>query len=93
MIVLSQLRNNCSLSGYDIIAHIHDRFGLLMSSGTIYSLLYRLEREGLAKGKLNQRKRVYTLTDKGEEYVTLFYQASEKIPIFIMEIFNSKSHV
>ena len=33
------------LSGYDLVGLIHKKFNLLMSSGTIYSILYSLERE------------------------------------------------
>ncbi|MFA5365772.1 MAG: PadR family transcriptional regulator, partial [Candidatus Bathyarchaeia archaeon] len=45
IIIMAELRNG-SLSGYDIISYIHNKFQLLISSGTIYSLLYSLERNG-----------------------------------------------
>ncbi len=89
-IVLFQLSNSNPLSGYDIKSNIHDKFGLLMSSGTIYSLLYRMERDGVIEGKWNQRKRVYKLTHKGEENVKLLQQSSEKIPRLLMDIFDKK---
>ncbi len=38
IIIMTQLQKG-PLSGYDVIAYIHTRFNLLVSSGTIYSLL------------------------------------------------------
>jgi len=88
IVILSMLRNRSSLSGYDIIVSVHNEFSFLMNSGTIYSVLYSLERESLIEGKWNQRKRVYTLTRKGEENIKLLLQSSEKILETIKEIFD-----
>jgi len=76
--ILGQLQEN-TLSGYDIIGLVHKRFDVLMSSGTIYSLLYSLERDGLIKGIHEQRKRVYELTEKGEKAIQVLGQANGKI--------------
>ena len=64
--ILAQMKKG-SLSGYDAISLIHTRFGILVSSGTVYSLLYSLERDGWIKGVWNDRKRVYELAEKGEQ--------------------------
>lgn len=74
------------LSGYDVIALIHKRFGILMSSGTVYSLLYSLERDGFIRGTWNQRKRVYTLSEKGEENIRVITKANDEIQIFLRNI-------
>lgn len=66
ILVLTEMKDN-QLSGYDVIGLIHKRYDILVSSGTVYSLLYSLEREGIIKGVQNQRKRVYELTEKGEQ--------------------------
>ncbi|MDG6221765.1 MAG: PadR family transcriptional regulator [Candidatus Bathyarchaeota archaeon] len=66
MLILGELQEK-PLSGYDIIGLIHKRFNVLVSSGTVYSLLYSLERDGLVAADLDSRKRVYTLTDKGKK--------------------------
>lgn len=78
VLVLAELRN-APMSGYDVIAFIHNKFRLLVSSGTIYSLLYSLERDGLITGSWNQRKRVYKLTDKGEETIKAIMNANDRI--------------
>lgn len=49
IIILSELRNR-PMSGYDVISFIHNNFHILVSSGTVYSLLYSLERNELIEG-------------------------------------------
>ena len=66
ILVLTEMKDN-PLSGYDVIGLIHKRYDILVSSGTVYSLLYSLEQEGVIRGAQNQRKRVYELTEKGEQ--------------------------
>jgi len=78
VLVLAELRNG-PMSGYDVIAFIHNKFRLLVSSGTVYSLLYSLERDGLINGSWSQRKRVYKLTDKGEETIKAIMNANDRI--------------
>jgi len=78
VLILAELRKG-SLSGYDVIAFINNKFGILVSSGTVYSFLYALERDGLIAGVWNRRKRVYRLTEKGEETVRAIMSADDKI--------------
>jgi DNA-binding PadR family transcriptional regulator len=78
MLVLAELQEK-PLSGYDIITLIHKRFNVLVSSGTVYSLLYSLERKGLVTAEMDQRKRVYTLTDKGEKTLETVGRANREI--------------
>ena len=82
ILILAEL-NMSPMSGYDIIGLIHKRYGLLMSSGTVYSLLYSLERNGLIKGVQNQRKRVYALTEKGEQNTKVIKKANDEIQSFL----------
>jgi len=79
-IVLAKLRDRDNpMSGYDVVTFIHKKFHMLFSSGTVYSLLYSMERDGLIRGMWNQRRRVYTLTDKGEKKIKAILEAKEKI--------------
>jgi DNA-binding PadR family transcriptional regulator len=78
MLVLAELQEK-PLSGYDIITLIHKKFNVLVSSGTVYSLLYSLERKGLVNAEMEQRKRVYSLTDKGEETLETVGRANGEI--------------
>ena len=66
MLILTELQQE-PLSGYDVISIIHKKFDVLVSSGTVYSMLYSLERGGFVTATVDDRKRVYTLTEKGEK--------------------------
>ena len=69
VIILTGLKNG-TMSGYDVISHIHTTFGVLLSSGTVYSHLYSLERDGLIVGEYENKKRVYQITEKGISLLT-----------------------
>ena len=65
LLVLMELRST-HLSGYDVMTLVYRRFRILLGSGSVYSLLYRMEREGLIAGTWTERRRIYGLTDKGK---------------------------
>jgi DNA-binding PadR family transcriptional regulator len=90
IIIMAELRNG-SLSGYDVISYIHNKFNLLVSSGTVYSLLYSLERSGLVEGTWDERKRVYKLTEKGEKTIDTLLSASDKIKGFMANILKAQN--
>jgi len=87
ILIMAELKSS-PMSGYDAISFIHKKFRLLVSSGTVYSLLYSLERDGLIEGKFNNRKRVYALTEKGEENMQAIQEASDQIQTFIANLFK-----
>ncbi len=86
IVILSELRKT-PMSGYDVITSIFDRFNFLPSSGSVYSLLYALERGGLIEGGWNGRKRIYTLTSKGEEISESTLGLCAKIESLMTNIF------
>ncbi len=88
-IILANLSNSDYWSGYDVIDFIHDKFGFLMSSGTVYSLLYSMERNGLIKSTSVRRKRVYTLTDKGRKTISVLLKSKEEIQRFMRNLINT----
>lgn len=65
IIVLSMLKKNSS-HGYALIADIHKRFDVLLSPGTLYPLLYSLEKKELIGINKVGRRKNYFLTEKGE---------------------------
>jgi DNA-binding PadR family transcriptional regulator len=90
IIIMTELQNG-ALSGYDVISYIHNKFNLLVSSGTVYSLLYSLERNGLVEGVWEERKRVYKLTEKGEKTIDTLLSASDKIKGFMSNILKAQN--
>jgi len=79
ILILTELRKGHPVSGYDLIALIHRKFQIMISSGTVYSILYSLERDGLIKGIQASNKRVYKLTNEGEETIKTVLKDREKI--------------
>ena len=85
---MSELQNG-AISGYDVISYIHNKFGFLVSSGTVYSLLYSLERNGLVEGAWMERKRIYKLTDKGAKTIQTILNSHDKIKNFMTTVLNA----
>jgi DNA-binding PadR family transcriptional regulator len=81
-IIMSELQNG-PLSGYDVISYIHNKYDYLVSSGTVYSLLYSLERNNLVDGIWVDRKRTYKLTPKGAQTIQAILSSHEKIKSFL----------
>ncbi|MFA5365220.1 MAG: PadR family transcriptional regulator [Candidatus Bathyarchaeia archaeon] len=88
ILILAELQDK-PLSGYDIIGLIHKRFNVLVSSGTVYSLLYSLERKGLVAADLDNRKRTYTLTTKGTQTLETVGRANGEINGLIQNLISS----
>jgi DNA-binding PadR family transcriptional regulator len=87
-IIMAELQNG-PISGYDVISYIHTKFGFLVSSGTVYSLLYSLERNGLVEGVWIERKRVYKLTEKGEQTIETILNSQDKIKSFMTTVLKA----
>ena len=92
VIVLSRLKGGM-VSGYDLIRYVHERFGFLASTGTVYSLLYSLERSGLVEGIWVERRREYRLTKKGSETVDVVLKSQAKIRNYFSLIFCSEEAI
>jgi len=79
VIVLKELRKGNPLGAYDIIFLVRKGFHILLSSGTVSSLLYSMERDGLIDGVIDGNKRVYRLTERGGETLENVSEDSEKL--------------
>jgi DNA-binding PadR family transcriptional regulator len=90
VIVLETILRQGPLSGYDFMEVVHARFDFMVSSGTIYSLLYQLEREGLVEGEMTVGKRVYALTKKGQEFINSVLESKKEILWFVETILTGQ---
>lgn len=88
LIILMEVRNKSGLSGYDIMILLNTKFKTLISSGTIYSNVYSLERKGLLKGISDERKTIFALTDQGEEFLNSLKNAREALIEFVEKFFS-----
>jgi DNA-binding PadR family transcriptional regulator len=67
---------------------IHQKLGFLISSGTVYSLLYSMERKGLIKGELTDGKRIYVLTDQGKGVIDDILGSKEELLKFVRTLLD-----
>lgn len=82
-IILSKLRRE-PLSGYDLIKLFQKDFHVLVSSGTMYSTLYSLERQGLIKGSTSGRKKVFELTHLGKVAFQIISESDDLSNLLLM---------
>jgi DNA-binding PadR family transcriptional regulator len=89
VVIMGKMRN-MDVNGYNIITYLHKEFDFLVSSGTIYSVLYSMERDGLIKGKRVNRKRIYTLTRKGEATIKTIRDTSDVFENFLARLLKTE---
>ncbi len=87
VMILSEIKKTGPLSGYDIMELVHNKFGFLLSSGTVYTLLYSMERRGLIDGKQTAGKRKYVLSDKGADAINAILRSKEELHRFMETLF------
>jgi DNA-binding PadR family transcriptional regulator len=71
VIVLSMLAE-MPISGYDLVKEIFARYNVLLSQGTVYSLLYCLKDEGIIRPEFtkgNMKTKRYSITPEGEQII------------------------
>lgn len=92
-IIILAMLNGKSIHGYKIIADLHRNFGVLLSPGTLYPLLYSLKKDNLVKFENVKRRKQYSLITRGREKVfriiKLYKKNSEMIFRFIDENLNT----
>jgi DNA-binding PadR family transcriptional regulator len=79
--------------GYDILTYLHQKFDLLVSPGTVYSVLYSLERKGLTKARGVDRKRIYTLTPEGEATIKAIRESSGVLENFLTRLLKGNEPI
>jgi DNA-binding PadR family transcriptional regulator len=91
VIVLQLLKEQGSAGAYDIISFLRERFGKTLSSGSVYSAIYAIQRRGLIAGVKEERKTIYRLTEKGEKTLDVIKKSEEELRIFRVGSFNIKT--
>jgi len=96
--IIEVIFNSNALSGYDIIQTLNKHFAgtWKAKSGTVYPILSKLERNGFLKSKMVKSpigpiRKVYTLTEAGEEILKLkvnknFAEQLKFLENFIIEL-------
>ena len=91
LIILKELRTGRSLTGYEMAATLRKKFHTLPSPGSVYSVLYGLEKRGLIEASLNSSKRVYRLTRKGNDEIKKAVSSLNGILFLIKTILSDNS--
>jgi PadR family transcriptional regulator PadR len=82
-VTLVLLREESSY-GYEILERLEEEFGFeQISAGSLYRTLRRTEKEGLSKSEWETSeggaaRRMYSITEAGEEYLAAWAQACEQ---------------
>ena len=92
IIILNKVESDPYITGYAIIEYLLLRFNILVSSGSVYSTLYALEREGLIKGVWKGRRRIYKITPEGEKMIMILREKSDVISCLFREIITQTEH-
>jgi DNA-binding PadR family transcriptional regulator len=71
------------MTGYDIMLLLNSKHDLMISSGTIYSTLYSMEREGFVKGYSDGKRRVFQLTKQGMQRGELLKVTGRKVMVLL----------
>jgi len=91
LIILAILRDKpWGLTGYDFIGLIYNFFDVMVSPGTLYPILFSLEKQGLVHVEFRGKKRVYYPAVKGkknvESLINYFVDASNQLNEFLRNI-------
>lgn len=87
VVIILELRKR-PLSGYDVHTLVLEEFRRAISTGTIYGRLYALERQELIKGEFRFRRRVYVLTQRGEEAAKELSHSKNRVMLTVMKLFT-----
>ncbi|WNZ28338.1 MAG: PadR family transcriptional regulator [Candidatus Bathyarchaeota archaeon] len=90
VIILANMPENGPTSGYDIMKLCQKKFGIKVSPSTIYSILFKLEKDRLIQGGFQYKKRVYSITKEGKRNLSKVTMNKEKLRNFFDEIINIK---
>lgn len=71
-----------------IIAFLDKSYDVQISPGTIYSLLYKMEKKGNIKQLPHKTKKLYTVTDSGKKILEDFQREKNKVRYFITDLIN-----
>jgi DNA-binding PadR family transcriptional regulator len=77
MAIMAKLSERKVLSATGIISVFKKRHNIRLSAGTVYPVLYALERNGNIRRLPNRRKKFYVLTSKGKEAMENFERILE----------------
>ena len=89
LVISTELRRSGQMSGYDLVKLIHGTYDILISPGTVYSILYTLERRRIIAGEWEEGRRIYTLTEKGEKIAETIMGLKKELLMFVEHLLEN----
>jgi DNA-binding PadR family transcriptional regulator len=86
LVILLEMRNR-PLDSFDVINFAQRRFNISLTSSAVHSHLNSLEKDGLVKAETASGKKIYTLTDRGKETVSVLPCIRDKILGLFLNLF------
>ena len=90
ILIMTTMRKK-EITGYDMLTYFHKKFDLLVSPGTVYSMLYSMERNGLIEARSEDRRRIYSLTPKGEATIKAIHESSEALEKYYANLLRGQT--
>jgi DNA-binding PadR family transcriptional regulator len=87
--LLSMLRKNGGLNGHEIIDLIRSKVDVSLNCGMAYSSLCLLELKGLINSEWVKGKKVYKLTNQGEQTLDIIIGAKEQLVNFAGSVLDA----
>jgi len=85
LLILLELRKR-EMDDHDVIAHVQNKFQITVEPKSVHSALNLLETNALIKSEKVQQRKVYALTEKGEETIKTVLNLRDKILGLVLNI-------
>ena len=90
IVILAKIHEK-EVTGYELMSYFHQRFDFMVSPGTVYAVLYSLERKGLVQANEIGNKRTYQLTGKGKDALKSITSSLDSLTAFFRKILTIAS--
>ena len=91
LLLLSML-NEKATHGYDLISEFHNEFKILLSPGTLYPVLYHLEKMGFLKVEIIGKTKKYSVTSLGKKKLEMENTVFHRTNFGIDQYLNRKDN-
>jgi DNA-binding PadR family transcriptional regulator len=86
--IMAEMAQRSAMSAMDIIVFFENKCNFRISPGTIYPILYKLEKNEYIKKLPNRVKGLYELTDSGKQKLKNLKQSMAEVQSLIIELIN-----
>ncbi len=88
VVILTEISKRGRLSAPDIIALFREKYDTQISPGTVYPILYRMERRRYIRLLSRRRKNLYILSNSGQKVLNELQLSFTEIQNFVSSLFD-----